>query len=885
MTAEAAIPEPPIEVLLVENEPLYREEMVSVLRALGYEVLVAQGVDRALIEHARQLAVDHVPAIAVVDMRLGDDRNPQDTQGLSLIALLRPCLTVISTAYGTKDTIYAALHAFGAANYIGKGEGPEELDRRIRAVSPRFCPCGHSGAFHWHPLASRNPDGPVLTAPPEGARPLSEVAALLDRAAPGALIEQLIAHLASYRQPRSQPVGSLFERYLGGSVPEPVGAPVLRLRTGAPLPPLPDPAAWAADRRAESKLAEAALGLCHRALLLSSILVDQHGDGWIASQPSAGLHHRFYDLICLELDALISLGPDPEQDPLSFYELVVAVLASVEAGAPTRTTRRLLDRAAPAQIALGAVRQAARRHGPPSEREWLWGLLLEALRRMQRGDAANDVRLRCHLVAALVCVRFESLGCAWPPEGWERPQWIEAHDGHETMVGALFQQVRAAESTVVVGIPRMSRLRLLQQFLLRPDVQARYLGSAAASTLLVLVDCDRLQNISERALFELMLTGLAERSLNHPAMAELWPHLDRLRWETLGSDSALLAQRNLEHAVAMVLQPGGPGGVRGDELSLCFLLHTFDAAYVQLGERPLNSLAALAELHWGQLSYVLGLRDTPSRLRPVGASERFERLFAYAPLFIPPDGVAGAYESIMQLERRLGRALPPARRAAIAEASGGHLGLVAALWHANLHHSDDAPPLELAAAAALPEIQQECRALWYELGRDERKALGAVARKEPAPDERVTKLLLQKGLLVQKLAPDAEPSASPGLAVFSPLFALVTSGEPEHDLIRIEQDQVWRGDEVIKLTGKQYELVAFLYAQDGRLCTRDELIVELYGAGAPNDDSAVARFQQVVRRARTELEQGRGEGNAIYLLNVPSRGYRLVGTMRYPALK
>ena len=58
----------------------------------------------------------------------------------------------------------------------------------------------------------------------------------------------------------------------------------------------------------------------------------------------------------------------------------------------------------------------------------------------------------------------------------------------------LFDLLRAGESATIIGSASMGKSRLLQ-FLLRSDVQQHYLGDTAATTWLVLADCNRLARL------------------------------------------------------------------------------------------------------------------------------------------------------------------------------------------------------------------------------------------------------------------------------------------------------------------------------------------------------------------------------------------------------
>jgi hypothetical protein len=79
----------------------------------------------------------------------------------------------------------------------------------------------------------------------------------------------------------------------------------------------------------------------------------------------------------------------------------------------------------------------------------------------------------------------------------------------QEIVEPVFQLIRSGESAAVVGLASMGKSRLLR-FLLRPDVQAHYLGDDSPATWLVLVDGNRLATVSEWGWYELLLTALTE---------------------------------------------------------------------------------------------------------------------------------------------------------------------------------------------------------------------------------------------------------------------------------------------------------------------------------------------------------------------------------------
>jgi DNA-binding NtrC family response regulator len=146
MTAvRAAVPPPPPEaageifplkaaefhpprVLVVDDEGLLRWSLSEMLLAAGYETVQARDAREARLAFADDA---HPIDVVLLDLKL------PDAYGLELIQeARRRCLTcpiIVMTAYGTADTVDAALAA-GAMQVISK---PFDLDEAVRLV----CEC------------------------------------------------------------------------------------------------------------------------------------------------------------------------------------------------------------------------------------------------------------------------------------------------------------------------------------------------------------------------------------------------------------------------------------------------------------------------------------------------------------------------------------------------------------------------------------------------------------------------------------------------------------------------------------------------------------------------------------------------------------------------
>ena len=94
------------------------------------------------------------------------------------------------------------------------------------------------------------------------------------------------------------------------------------------------------------------------------------------------------------------------------------------------------------------------------------------------------------------------------------------------------------------------------------------------------------------------------------------------------------------------------------------------------------------------------------------------------------------------------------------------------------------------------------------------------------------------------------------------------AGQLELDLI---EHQVWRDGQLIKLTRKEFALLAELARHAGKLVTHAQLLRTIWGEGHVDD---VADLRVAVRALRLKLEVDPAAPTC--LMNEPGIGYRLV---------
>lgn len=117
-----------VRVLVADDHPVFRSGLRTLLEDLGVEV-VGEAPDGGA---AVQLALEHRPDVVLMDLQMPGVNGLQATRRLADAA---PDVRVLVLTMVEDDAmLFAALRA-GAAGYLLKGAGPEEIDRAVRGVA------------------------------------------------------------------------------------------------------------------------------------------------------------------------------------------------------------------------------------------------------------------------------------------------------------------------------------------------------------------------------------------------------------------------------------------------------------------------------------------------------------------------------------------------------------------------------------------------------------------------------------------------------------------------------------------------------------------------------------------------------------------------------
>jgi DNA-binding winged helix-turn-helix (wHTH) protein len=432
----------------------------------------------------------------------------------------------------------------------------------------------------------------------------------------------------------------------------------------------------------------------------------------------------------------------------------------------------------------------------------------------------------------------------------------------QEIVTPLLRKLTGGESAMVIGPASMGKSRLIT-FLLREDVRAHYLGEATAATLFFWVDSNRMAEFTAWGLHELLLTVLVENCGQQAATSSLRQQLTEWRQQVILSQNSLLAQRYVELALQIFCQERG--------LHLYLILDEFDEPYRSLPPQALASLRALRDQHKYWLTYLLFLRHDPRDLRDLDQCEGFYELFSRSVFGLKPYGDEDARRVIDQVATRRQAELPSLSESVkgdLLRLSGRHPGLLVALM--------DALTSELPLgegweewAKRQPTVWEECRKIWQGLQRRERETLHQLAINASTSFSQRASLRL-KGLI--------DDTSPPNVHFFSPLLRdyAATRSPTANRGLRVDRQtgEVWvNATRCQSISGKEFELLAFLYDNLGAVCQPQAIIQHLY----PNDKEnpiTENNIAALIARVRKKIEPN--STNPQYLKNVRGRGYQLV---------
>jgi hypothetical protein len=308
----------------------------------------------------------------------------------------------------------------------------------------------------------------------------------------------------------------------------------------------------------------------------------------------------------------------------------------------------------------------------------------------------------------------------------------------------FFGYIKSYESFYLIGGSSVGKTRLVE-FLLRADVQEKYLGEQVKNLWIIRVDSSLLPNVKESWMFyELLLSSLQRMSDNRNASEELKTELSCLSEKVRESRDPLIALRIFELIVNKICNVY--------DVRLYFFFDEFDDAYQKLPCEIFSQLRAIRDSHKYRIAYILFLRNLPEKSRPPAENESFYELISRNVIGITPYAKTDAIKVIVEWENRRNCAFSSEIREKIYIGSAGHQGLAIAMLHIANNPSAKEKINDrdwLVWFGEQEYIREECKKILDGLDSDEKRILVLVANGNMNEKPSLSsKALTLKGLLI-----------------------------------------------------------------------------------------------------------------------------------------
>lgn len=176
-----------------------------------------------------------------------------------------------------------------------------------------------------------------------------------------------------------------------------------------------DPVSWTFTFGRDSTIPSARQAVTHGDLHGDNLFVEEDR-AWIIDFERTGLSHALRDFAELEVDIFARLLPHERVEWPALYELALALVGPVEAGAPVALPAGLTENEEVAKAigVINGLRHLAKAVVHYSDqREYLWAMLFDALFVASVNPMPEPQRARALLYASVICERLVRWGSLW----------------------------------------------------------------------------------------------------------------------------------------------------------------------------------------------------------------------------------------------------------------------------------------------------------------------------------------------------------------------------------------------------------------------------------------------------------------------------------------
>ena len=450
------------------------------------------------------------------------------------------------------------------------------------------------------------------------------------------------------------------------------------------------------------------------------------------------------------------------------------------------------------------------------------------------------------------------------------PSALRFPDGsysRHTDVHALLEQFHISACVEITGYSNLGKSELLR-LLAQPDVWQKELGEAAKEYLPVYIDCNRMVEVTDQGIYELVLRCLRE---SEPALAA-----DE---ELLAAYERLTAPAS-EFQIPLSFNRGLTAAVQRSGRKLVLLFDEFDEPFAQIDSRVFLNLRAKKDRYGPTLVYATATVQPLDEIRPDDHCLEFCELFIQHRWRLAPLTTGDVNRYAREAGERAGVAVEPSDPDFLYLWTGGHPGLLTAAAHilfgALRQEGPDADHwlVQRKVAPLLrddPTLAREAQKIWQNCSPEEKSALLALFSGQTADPDVLARLRERHILLCVE---GKEQS-------FSRLFALFVQGKQAQN--RPAATGLWvdsdsgevrvDGQPVETLTKLEYQLISLFFENVDKIIDKYQIVTGVWGDDYL-DEVDDARIEKLVSRLRQKVEPD--PANPRFITTVRGRGYRLL---------
>ncbi len=329
------------------------------------------------------------------------------------------------------------------------------------------------------------------------------------------------------------------------------------------------------------------------------------------------------------------------------------------------------------------------------------------------------------------------------------------------IIPRIMELIIEGESCFIVGISGSGKSNLFR-CIRNQEVKEKYLGECHADFAFVWADTNALAgDLSAFYIYELILYSLQKWVKESGRQNVSLPFFQELHEKVVLSENRVLAQRYLETALGYLFN-------HIENFHLVLLFDEFEPIAKALDFQFFRNLRWLRDEFKYHLSYIIAAQKTPIAIREefFDQGEALYELLAANILGLTPYNPDDTKFMVSDLSKRYGVEFEAGQSEIILRLSGGHSGLIAAIFKILLRHS--LPRTEASQVEQLlsyDAVAGECRKIWNSLEPQEQNVLNQIASNNfPSATPLPLNSLIAKGVILK--------DHSNQIAMFSALFQI-----------------------------------------------------------------------------------------------------------------